>query len=209
MVLCCAEKPTHMNVLSIPLISLSSPSGSGKSTVIQGAMAQNSMLELCTSGTTRAPRGNEEHGKDYYFYQPDEFRELIQRDFFLEYEEVYPGVFYGTPSSEIERIAMAGKVPLLDIDVMGALRLKEKYGPYHTAAYLQAMEAMRRERLVLRNTESIEKIEMRMQKSKIEEGMMRQFDRIIPNVLNDQGTFAIEQFLRLVNRVCKRFQITA
>lgn len=196
-----------METLSAHLFSLSSPSGSGKSTIIQGAIAQNSNIELCISATTRAPRGSETHGKEYYFYHPDEFQQLIHEDFFLEYQEVYPGGFYGTPKGEIERIANAGKIAVLDIDVMGALTLKEKYGSQQTAIYLQAMAATRLERLKLRNTESPEKIEMRMQKGCIEEKKMPCFDRVISNVLNDNGAFAIEQFLRVIHGVCTRLEM--
>lgn len=198
-----------METLSAHLFTLSSPSGSGKSTIIQGAIAQNPHLELCISATTRAPRGSETHGKEYYFYQSDEFQQLIKEDFFLEYEEVYPGKFYGTPKSEITRIADAGKTPLLDIDVMGALKLKERYGSQITAMYVQVMAAARQARLAKRNTESLEEIEKRMQKSFIEEKMLPRFDRVISNVLSDNGAFATEQFIRTIRRISARLQVGA
>lgn len=106
------------------LIIFSAPSGSGKSTIIQSLLNRDLNLSFSISATSRAPRGTEKNGIEYYFITPDEFRERIANDEFLEYEEVYAGKFYGTLKSEVERILDSGKNVIFDVDVVGGLNIK-------------------------------------------------------------------------------------
>ena len=106
------------------LIIFSAPSGSGKSTIIQSLLNRDLNLSFSISATSRAPRGTEKNGVEYYFITPDEFRERIANDEFLEYEEVYAGKFYGTLKSEVERILDSGKNVIFDVDVVGGLNIK-------------------------------------------------------------------------------------
>lgn len=107
------------------LIIFSAPSGSGKSTIIQSLLNRDLNLSFSISATSRAPRGTEKNGVEYYFITPDEFRERIANDEFLEYEEVYAGKFYGTLKSEVERILDSGKNVIFDVDVVGGLNIKK------------------------------------------------------------------------------------
>lgn len=107
------------------LIIFSAPSGSGKSTIIQSLLNRDLNLSFSISATSRAPRGTEKNGIEYYFITPDEFRERIANDEFLEYEEVYAGKFYGTLKSEVERILDSGKNVIFDVDVVGGLNIKK------------------------------------------------------------------------------------
>ena len=106
------------------LIIFSAPSGSGKSTLINYLMQQGLPFSFSVSATSRAPRGTEQHGKEYYFLTEEEFRTRIAADEFLEYEEVYPGKFYGTLKSEVERLRNAGRHVLFDVDVVGGVNIK-------------------------------------------------------------------------------------
>lgn len=110
------------------LIIFSAPSGSGKSTIIQSLLNRDLNLSFSISATSRAPRGTEKNGIEYYFITPDEFRERIANDEFLEYEEVYAGKFYGTLKSEVERILDSGKNVIFDVDVVGGLNIKNITG---------------------------------------------------------------------------------
>lgn len=110
------------------LIIFSAPSGSGKSTIIQSLLNRDLNLSFSISATSRAPRGTEKNGIEYYFITPDEFRERIANDEFLEYEEVYAGKFYGTLKSEVERILDSGKNVIFDVDVVGGLNIKNTTG---------------------------------------------------------------------------------
>lgn len=110
------------------LIIFSAPSGSGKSTIIQSLLNRDLNLSFSISATSRAPRGTEKNGIEYYFITPDEFRERIANDEFLEYEEVYAGKFYGTLKSEVEQILDSGKNVIFDVDVVGGLNIKNTTG---------------------------------------------------------------------------------
>ena len=111
------------------LIIFSAPSGSGKSTLINYLMQQGLPLSFSVSATSRAPRGEEQHGKEYYFLSVEEFRTRIKQGDFLEYEEVYPGKFYGTLKSEVERLRDAGRHVIFDVDVVGGVNIKRFYAP--------------------------------------------------------------------------------
>ena len=110
------------------LIIFSAPSGAGKSTLVRHLLEKGLDLQFSISATSREPRGDEQHGVEYYFLTPDEFRERIAQNDFLEYEEVYADRFYGTLKSEIERILAEGKNVVLDVDCVGGLNIKKAYG---------------------------------------------------------------------------------
>ena len=105
------------------VIIFSAPSGSGKSTIVNYLLSKNLGLEFSVSATCRAPRGEEKHGKEYYFFSTDEFKKRIETEEFLEWEEVYPGCFYGTLKSELERIWKAGHAVVFDVDVVGGVNI--------------------------------------------------------------------------------------
>ena len=134
------------------------------------------------SATSRTPRGQEQDGQDYYFLSAEDFRSQIAADAFLEYEEVYAGTYYGTLQSEVERLWAAGKHVLFDIDVVGGLRIKEKFPEQTLAVFVQppSVEILE-QRLRARGTESEEKIQQRLAKSTQELSYAPQFDRVIVN----------------------------
>ena len=119
------------------LIIFSAPSGSGKSTIIQSLLDKDLNLSFSISATSRAPRGSEQNGVEYYFISPEEFKSRIANDEFLEYEEVYAGKFYGTLKSEVERILNSGKNVIFDVDVVGGLNIKKYYGGQALALFIQ------------------------------------------------------------------------
>ena len=119
------------------LFVFSAPSGSGKTTLVRHLLLQNLPLGFSISATSRAPRGEEKNGKDYYFLSEEEFRQKIEEDAFIEYEEVYKGAFYGTLRSEVERLWAEGKNVLFDIDVIGGLNVKEQYPEETLAIFIQ------------------------------------------------------------------------
>lgn len=165
------------------VIILSAPSGSGKSTIINALMRGGKInMQFSVSATNRAPRGEEKDGVNYHFLTDDEFRKAIADDAFIEYEEVYPGRFYGTLRSEIDRIAAAGSVVVMDIDVNGALRVKDQLGDDALAVFIQppSIDELRR-RLEARATDSIESIEARIDRAKYELDQAPRFDAVIVN----------------------------
>ncbi len=180
------------------LIVFSAPSGSGKTTIVQYLLAKEELnLEFSVSATNREPRGEEEHGKNYYFISFKEFKQHIKNDDFLEWEEVYRDNFYGTLKTEIERIWGKGKHVIFDIDVVGGLRIKKKYPQQTLAVFVKppSVDELKR-RLKKRKTESEEKINMRIAKASVELATAPQFDHIIEN--NDLDT-ALEEAYNLVN----------
>jgi guanylate kinase len=164
------------------LVIFSAPSGAGKTTIVKHLLGQDFGLEFSVSATSRQPRPGEMHGKDYYFLSESEFREKIEKDEFLEWEEVYEGIFYGTLKSEVERIRNAGKHVIFDVDVVGGLNIKKYYGNEALAVFVQppSVEELRK-RLRNRSTESEEKIRMRVAKAEKELEFAGQFDVIIVN----------------------------
>ena len=148
------------------VIIFSAPSGAGKSTVVNHLLGLHPELEFSISATSRAPRGQEKHGVEYYFFTADEFRSMIAEDKFVEYEEVYAGSFYGTLRSEVERIWAKGHVIIFDIDVQGGVNLKRIFGDQAFSIFIQAPSVdILRERLVNRNTDTPEAIEKRVAKA--------------------------------------------
>ncbi len=165
------------------LFVFSAPSGSGKTTIVQHLLEQERLnLEFSISCTSREPRGGEEHGKDYYFISLKDFKQHIKNGDFLEWEEVYRDNFYGTLKTEVERIWAKGKNVIFDIDVAGGLRIKKKF-PEHTLAVFvkpPSVDELKR-RLKKRQTESDERINMRIAKASVELATAPQFDVIIKN----------------------------
>ncbi|MCK9156683.1 MAG: guanylate kinase [Paludibacteraceae bacterium] len=164
------------------LIIFSAPSGSGKSTLINYLMSIMDCFEFSISATSRAPRGTEVNGKEYYFLTPEEFKSKIANNEFLEWEEVYTNKFYGTLKSEVNRINAAGKVALFDVDVVGGLNIKKFYGERALSVFIQPPSiAELRKRLESRATDSPEVIESRIAKAEKELTYAPQFDKIIVN----------------------------
>ncbi len=164
------------------VIIFSAPSGAGKSTVVNHLLGKNLGLEFSVSATSRAPRGKEVNGKEYYFFTVEEFNEKIRRNEFLEFEEVYPGCYYGTLRSEVERIWAKGHTVLFDVDVVGGVNIKKKFGDNALSIFIQPPSVgVLRERLTGRATDSAEKIEERVAKAEYEMTFASQFDTIIVN----------------------------
>lgn len=164
------------------LIIFSAPSGSGKSTIISYLMQQGLGLAFSISATSRAPRGSEQHGVEYFFLSPEEFRERIAAGEFLEYEEVYPDRFYGTLKAQVERQLEAGQHVVFDVDVVGGCNIKEYYGDRALSLFIQppSIEELRR-RLEGRGTDAPEVIQQRLDKAEYELSFAPRFDRVIVN----------------------------
>lgn len=163
-------------------VILSAPSGSGKTTLANALLRKYPQFAFSISATTRSPRDYEKHGVHYYFLTKDEFQTKVQQGAFLEFEEVYEGRYYGTLKSEISRIASEGKIPLLDIDVVGGSKIKQAYHSDALAIFIQApsMEVLR-QRLESRDSDSPEEIRKRIEKAAFEMGYKDKFDLIIVN----------------------------
>lgn len=164
------------------LIIFSAPSGSGKSTLVNYLMSQGLNLAFSVSCTSRAPRGEEQHGKEYYFLSPEEFKTRIANDEFLEFEEVYTDKFYGTLKSEVERLSEAGYTVVFDVDVKGGVNIKKFYGDRALSLFIQppSIEELSR-RLHGRATDTEEVIQQRLDKAAYELTFAPQFDRVIVN----------------------------
>jgi len=164
------------------VIIFSAPSGSGKSTIVQHLLKKDLGLEFSVSATCRPPRGQEQNGKEYYFFTQDEFKQKIENNELLEWEEVYPGCFYGTLLSEIDRIWQKGHTVVFDVDVIGGINIKKKFGHDALSIFIQApsVEELQK-RLIGRATDSLDKIKERVNKAKYEMSFASQFDTIIVN----------------------------
>jgi guanylate kinase len=164
------------------LIIFSAPSGSGKSTLVQYLLTQVPGFAFSISATSRAPRGAEKDGVDYYFLSLEEFQQRVAEEAFLEWEEVYPGQCYGTLQSEVEKSWSVGDAVAFDIDVVGGKNLKAQFGDQALALFIQApsIEELER-RLVARGTDSPEKIKLRIEKASWEMNQSEYFDHIIIN----------------------------
>jgi guanylate kinase len=159
------------------------PSGSGKTTLVKHLISVNEDLGFSISACTRDKRGrNEVHGQDYYFLSIDEFRESIEANKFIEWEEVYPGGYYGTLKSEIERLWAEGKNVIFDVDVKGGLHLKEYFGDKALAIFVKVPSAdVLEQRLRQRGTESEESLSKRLYKVKFEMTFQDKFDVVLLN----------------------------
>lgn len=165
------------------LLVFSAPSGSGKTTIVKYLLEQKELhLDFSISATSREKRGDEIHGKDYYFLTPEEFQQKIAENAFVEYEEVYKDNYYGTLKSELDRIWSSGKHVIFDIDVVGGLHIKEQYPDRTLAVFVSppSVEELER-RLRFRQTESEEKIQMRLEKAEREIAASGNFEVILKN----------------------------
>jgi guanylate kinase len=164
------------------LIIFSAPSGAGKSTLIHHLLTCGFDMEFSVSATSRAPRGNEQHGVDYYYLTPEEFRTKIANDEFLEHEEVYPDCFYGTLRSEVERITSKGKNIVFDVDVVGGVNIKKQFGDRALSMFIAPPSVdVLRQRLINRHTDSDEMIAKRVGKAEYELTFAQQFDVVVVN----------------------------
>ena len=165
------------------LLIFSAPSGSGKSTIINQLMAHPELnLHFSISATSRPPRGQEQHGVEYFFLSPEEFRQRIEADEFLEYEEVYTDRYYGTLKSQVDTQLQNGENVVFDVDVHGGCRIKEHYGNRAMSIFIQppSIEALRA-RLVGRATDAPEVIEQRIARAEYELSFAPKFDKVIIN----------------------------
>ena len=162
----------------------SAPSGSGKSTIVQWLTSEHPELNLVfsISATSRPPRGTEQHGVEYFFLTPEEFKAKIEANEFLEYEEVYTDRYYGTLKSQIESELEQGKNVIFDIDIKGGINVKKHFGECALSLFIQppGVEELRR-RLVGRGTDTAEQIEIRLAKAEYEMSFASEFDKIIVN----------------------------
>jgi len=183
------------------VVIFSAPSGSGKTTIVRELLRRFPQFEFSVSATSRAPRGCEQHGRDYYFLSPEEFSRAVADDRFVEWEEVYSGTCYGTLRSEVERIWAKGHVIVFDVDVIGGINLKRIFGSDACSVFIMppSIGELRR-RLVSRATDSPEVIDRRVAKAEFELTKAPEFDRVVVNdVLDDavrEVTAIIDEFLR-------------
>ena len=164
------------------LIIFSAPSGTGKSTIINWLMQEHSELKMAfsISCTSRAPRGTERNGVEYFFLTPDEFRSRIEAGEFLEYEEVYTDRYYGTLKSQVERQCDAGQNVVFDVDVKGGCNIKQHYGDKALSIFIMppSVDELRR-RLESRATDAPEVIDQRIARAEFEIGFADKFDKVV------------------------------
>lgn len=177
----------------------SAPSGSGKTTLVNHLLAEIPNMAFSVSATSRPPRGNETNGKEYFFLSPEEFKQRVENDEFLEWEEVYPGRYYGTLKAVVEKMQEEGCHVAFDVDVVGGTNIKKFYGDKALSVFIQAPSVeVLRARLVNRGTDSIEEIENRLAKAQWEmEFAQGKFDTTI---INDDLETAKADILEAVQR---------
>jgi len=193
------EKSSEM---SNKVVIFSAPSGAGKSTIVNHLLKTRNDLEFSISATSRPPRGQEKHGVEYYFFTSEEFRKMIAEDMFVEHEEVYPGSFYGTLKSEVERIWAKGHTIIFDIDVQGGVNLKRIFGDQAFSVFIQAPSVeILRERLLGRGTDTMEAIEKRVAKAASEmEFAAGKFDYTL---INDNLETALSEAEKVIDDFLK------
>ena len=183
------------------LVIFSAPSGSGKTTIVRELLKRFPQFEFSISATSRKPRGEEQHGIDYYFLSIEEFRERVSNDEFVEWEEVYEGTCYGTLRSEMERIWAKGNVIVFDVDVMGGINIKRLFNEDACSIFIMppSVEELER-RLRGRGTDSEEVIQKRIAKAEFELSKSSEFDF---TVVNDQLSLAIDEASEIINNFLK------
>ncbi len=181
------------------VIIFSAPSGAGKTTVVHHLLASRTDLAFSVSATTREPRSGEQDKKDYYFLTISEFEDKIAREEFVEWEQVYDGLFYGTLKKEVERLWADNKVVLFDVDVAGGINLKKIYGDKALSIFIKppSLDVLEK-RLRARATESEEKLTERNTKARLEMNFERDFDVVL---LNDK----LEDTLLKASDLCSDF----
>jgi guanylate kinase len=186
--------------MSGKLIIFSAPSGAGKSTIVQHLLTKNLSLEFSVSATSRQPRGVEKHGVDYYYLSAEKFREHIDNKEFIEHEEVYKDLYYGTLRSEINRISEKGNNIIFDVDVVGGLNIKKQFGDRALAIFIAppSIDELLK-RLNNRGTDTPEMIAQRVAKAEHEMSFAAQFDVVVVNddllKAKDEAEAIIREFL--------------
>lgn len=179
------------------LVIISAPSGAGKTTIVKHLLNSGLNLSFSVSATTRKVRGNETDGTDYFYLSVDEFKKRINESEFIEWEEVYKDLYYGTLKSELDRIWAEGNHVLFDVDVQGGIKLKRIFGDRSISIFIKTPSVEELEkRLIKRATETPEKIKMRVEKAREEIKLARHFDSII---INDKLEDAKDESYRLVS----------
>jgi len=180
-------------------IVFSAPSGAGKTTIVRHLLENSGLpMGFSISATTRAPRGTEKDGVDYHFTTVEAFQACIKKGELVEWEEVYPGKYYGTLKSELERLWSSGKIVLFDVDVVGGIELRKTLGANALSVFVQPPSmAVLRARLENRGTETVERIEERMNKARWEWKQSVHFDEIL---VNDDLESACKTAVELVQK---------
>lgn len=183
--------------MSGKLIIFSAPSGAGKSTIVHYLLTKISKLEFSVSATSRNPRGTEVHGADYYYLSPKEFIQRIENNEFIEFEEVYENLFYGTLRSEIDRIAAKGNNIIFDVDVKGGINIKKQFGDRALAIFIAppSIEELLK-RLNSRGTDTPEMIAQRVGKAEYELSFASEFDVVIVNDNLDKAKSEAETLVK-------------
>lgn len=179
------------------VVIFSAPSGAGKTTLVRYLLAQGLPLAFSISACSRAPRAQEVNGKDYHFLSPEEFKQKIAEDAFLEWEEVYENMFYGTLKSEVERIWANGKQVIFDVDVVGGINIKKHFGKQALSVFVAppSVEALK-SRLEGRGTETPESLQKRLGKAAEELAQQNAFDLVI---VNDDLEAACQELMQKVS----------
>jgi guanylate kinase len=178
------------------IILVTAPSGSGKTSIVKHLMKKFPLLSFSVSATTRAPRKNEIEGKDYYFISENKFKEKIHNKEFLEWEMVYEGKYYGTLKSDIERIWNEKRIPVLDIDVQGAIHVQQQYPVNTIAIFIHAPSAIElKKRLQKRGSETEESLQARLNKSTYEMTFQNHFENIIVNEKFEEACKEAEEII--------------
>jgi len=186
------------------MLLFAAPSGAGKTTIVRHLLQRFDNLAFSVSATTRTPRPGEVDGRDYYFLSPETFRSRIEAGEFVEWEEVYPGKYYGTLRSELERLWAEGKIIVFDIDVKGAMNLKKAYPSDSLAIFVRPPSLQELEtRLSQRNTESPQDLKNRLEQAREELEYENQFDVVI---VNDELKEALHQAEDLVQSFTSQMQ---
>jgi guanylate kinase len=184
------------------IIIITAPSGAGKTSITRYLLEKYPQLAFSISAATRSPRNQERNGVDYYFQSLEDFKQKIQHNEFAEWEMVYEGKYYGTLKSELERIWYAGKTPLLDIEVKGAIHMQEQYRGSTLSLFIEppSVNELQR-RLERRGTETLESLQARVNKASYEMSFKSHFDQIIVNDELDKACFQAEEAIRRFLRI--------
>jgi len=183
--------------MSEKIIIITAPSGSGKTSITRYLLNKYPKLAFSISAATREPRGQERNGVEYYFMSVEEFQDKITHNEFIEWEMVYEGKYYGTLKSEMKRIWSQGRIPILDIDVKGAIHVQQQFPHSSLSIFVQppSVEELRR-RLHGRGTETIENIATRLNKATYELSFSHSFDRVIINEVLENACLETETAIK-------------